>query len=112
MTNFLPAPNPAPPRCTPAGFTADTRQYVSIFLTTPGSLPPNHVMYEVAILDQSGKGKHVVQKSRTDDGPLVVPYRGIIAGWPKFVKGTKLEKGSRRHIANDTIVVRCGRGIG
>lgn len=36
----------------PGGFTADTRRYVSMFLTTPGSLNPNHIMYELAILDQ------------------------------------------------------------
>ena len=36
----------------PGGFTADTRRFVSVFLTTPGAVNPNHVMYEVAILDQ------------------------------------------------------------
>lgn len=47
----------------PAGFTADTRKHVSVFLTTPGSINPNHVLYEVAILDQaSGPGiwRHAV----------------------------------------------------
>jgi hypothetical protein len=37
----------------PGGFTADTGRYVSLFLTTPGAVNPNHVMYEIAILDQA-----------------------------------------------------------
>ena len=36
----------------PGGFTADTCRYISVFLTTPGSVNPNHIMYELAILDQ------------------------------------------------------------
>jgi len=27
-------------------------RYISAFLTTPGSINPNHVLYEVAVLDQ------------------------------------------------------------
>ena len=36
----------------PGGFTADASKYVSVFLTTPGSVNPSHIMYELAILDQ------------------------------------------------------------
>lgn len=36
----------------PAGFTADARKHLSVFLTTPGAINPNHILYEVAILDQ------------------------------------------------------------
>lgn len=61
----------------------------------------------MAILDQSGRGRHIAHKSRAEDGPLVVPYRGIIAGWPKFVKASALEKAGQRHLANDTLVIRC-----
>lgn len=49
----------------PGGFTADTRRFVSVFLTTPGALNPNHIMYELAILDQVRTmfcwGVHVLQ---------------------------------------------------
>lgn len=44
----------------PGGFTADACRYVSVFLTTPGSLNPNHIMYELAILDQVGLTCHKV----------------------------------------------------
>lgn len=36
----------------PAGFTADTRKYISIFLTTPGSIASNQILHEVAVVDQ------------------------------------------------------------
>lgn len=37
----------------PSGFTADARRFVSVFLTTPGATNPNHILYEIAILDQA-----------------------------------------------------------
>lgn len=36
----------------PAGYTADTRKHMSVFLTTPGSMLANQVFYEISILDQ------------------------------------------------------------
>ena len=45
----------------PGGFTADACRYVSVFLTTPGSLNPNHIMYEIAILDQVGPFRQLVE---------------------------------------------------
>lgn len=36
----------------PAGLSADTSHHLSVFLTSPGAINPNHVLYEMAVVDQ------------------------------------------------------------
>jgi hypothetical protein len=36
----------------PAGTAADCSQHLSLFLTSPGADSPNHVLYELAVVDQ------------------------------------------------------------
>lgn len=36
----------------PAGLSAATSKYVSVFLTTPGSVHPAHLLYELAVVDK------------------------------------------------------------
>ncbi|KAL6760822.1 TRAF-like protein [Haematococcus lacustris] len=94
----------------PAGCTADTRSYVSAFLTTPGSLNPNHVLYEVAVIDQSGRDKHVVASRGAEAGrcrPLLSQCRGIVAALPKLVKARLLEDKARRYLPDDMLVLRA-----
>lgn len=75
------SPMQAPGSCSPAGSPrlppADTNRHMSVFLTTPGSCSPNHVLHELAILDQSGRGRHIVRASKPRDGPLYAPYRWV-----------------------------------
>ena len=58
----------------PGGFTADACRYVSVFLTTPGSLNPNHIMYEIAILDQVGPFR---QKAEHLHAHILVSFRMV-----------------------------------
>ncbi|KAK9812724.1 hypothetical protein WJX72_002637 [[Myrmecia] bisecta] len=60
----------------PSGCTPDSRKHVSIFLTTPGSYAANQILHEVAILDQSGKGQHIIQSRPRERGPLLAS-RGV-----------------------------------
>lgn len=72
---------------------------MSAFLTTPGSLNPNHVLYEIAILDQSGRDKHILatRNSVRERSQLLLSYsRGIVAAVPRLAKGGVLKEKSRR----------------
>ncbi|KAG1666998.1 hypothetical protein FOA52_014310 [Chlamydomonas sp. UWO 241] len=112
----------------PGGFTADTRKFVSVFLTTPGTTNPNHVLYEVAVLDQSGRDRHIIEARSMHDrgggsfgrgpcgpfdsgpmcayGPMLSYNRGIVAALPKFIKASFLEKNTKRYLPCDMAVFR------
>ncbi|GAX77588.1 hypothetical protein CEUSTIGMA_g5032.t1 [Chlamydomonas eustigma] len=111
----------------PGGFTADCSPFVSTFLTTPGAMHPNQVMYEIAILDQSGKDRHIIEKRdahtcscetggrgcrgwcchHARQGPMMTHSRGIIAAVPKFVKAGFLIKYRHRYMPCDMLVFRA-----
>eukprot|EP00798_Chlamydomonas_sp_ICE-L_P004497 gene4497-14655_t len=104
----------------PAGFTADTCRYMSVFLTTPGSINPNHILFEIAILDQSGKDRNIVETRGMTNGmsghngmgpfqcgPLYSTCRGIVAAVPKFIKSSYLAKHARRYIPRDMLAIRA-----
>ncbi|KAF5830352.1 TRAF-like protein [Dunaliella salina] len=93
----------------PSGFTADTRRYISAFLTTPGAINPNHVLYEVAVLDQSGKDRHITASracQNNRNGPLLAHCRGVVAAMPRLAKARELEKHPKRYLTDDMLVVR------
>ncbi|KAG2486294.1 hypothetical protein HYH03_014999 [Edaphochlamys debaryana] len=98
----------------PAGVTRDTAKYVSLFLTTPGSLRPGHLLYELSILDRSSSKPAHVTEARTAAAPpppdaaaVLAPCPGVVAGFPKFIKANFLHRNARRFLADDTLVVRC-----
>lgn len=45
----------------PSGASADVQNSLSVFLSSPSGCASNHLLYEIAILDQSGKGRHLVR---------------------------------------------------
>eukprot|EP00878_Enallax_costatus_P045660 GHUV01055105.1.p1 GENE.GHUV01055105.1~~GHUV01055105.1.p1 ORF type:complete len:203 (+),score=34.81 GHUV01055105.1:593-1201(+) len=90
----------------PAGVSADAARHVSVFLTTQASVNPNHIIYEIAVLDQSGRNRHLVHASKPQQGPCMMPLSGVVAGYPCFVRHALLDKHARRYLLNDCLVVR------
>ncbi|KAF6262235.1 TRAF-like protein [Scenedesmus sp. NREL 46B-D3] len=92
----------------PAGLGTDCSQHLSLFLTTPGGASPSHVLYELAVVDQSGHGRHLLRASRLlREGPPLAQGRGVVAGYPCFVRSALLEKHPGRYLSNDSLVIRC-----
>jgi hypothetical protein len=71
-----------------------------VFLTTPGAVNPNHVLYEIAILDQSGKDKHIAVSSQAMrqhmHAPLLVAARGVVGAALRLAKAKVLDAKHKR----------------
>jgi len=94
----------------PSGYTADTRRYISAFLTTPGAINPNHLLYEVAVLDQSGRDRHITVSRgchNERNGPMLAHCHGVVAAVPRLAKARELEEHPKRYLPNDMLVVRA-----
>ncbi|KAF8056363.1 BPM3 [Scenedesmus sp. PABB004] len=103
----------------PAGVAADSAGHVSVFLTACGpdgaaaATAPCHVLHEIAILDQSGRGRHLTRASKPGASPGGGPRAawpggaGVVAGYPAFVRAALLEQHAGRYLAGDCLVVRA-----
>ncbi|KAI8463356.1 MAG: hypothetical protein J3K34DRAFT_495639 [Monoraphidium minutum] len=68
---------------------------------------PGHVLWELAVLDQSGAGRHLARAPRPGAAPLLAPRAGVVAAFPRFVRAAALEKRARRYLTGDRIVIRA-----
>ncbi|WIA35030.1 hypothetical protein OEZ86_003521 [Tetradesmus obliquus] len=96
----------------PAGLAADCCQHLSLFLTTPGGAgsSADHILYELAVVDQTGRGRHLLRSSRPlREGPSLQLAQGggVVAGYPCFVRSATLLKHAKRYLANDSLVIRA-----
>jgi hypothetical protein len=66
----------------------------------------------LGLLLQTGRGRHLLRASKplAAAGPSLVQGRGVVAGYPCFVRSSVLEKHGRRYLANDSLVIRCVAG--
>ncbi|XP_031500010.1 BTB/POZ and MATH domain-containing protein 1-like [Nymphaea colorata] len=90
----------------------DNSAYVSLFIALASEGTDVRALFELTLLDQSGKGKHKVHShfGRTlESGPYTLKYRGSMWGYKRFFKRSSLEVSD--YLKDDSLSVHCSVGI-
>ncbi|KAK9984118.1 hypothetical protein SO802_033643 [Lithocarpus litseifolius] len=90
----------------------DNATYVSLFIALASEGTDVRALFELTLLDQSGKERHKVHThfGRTpDSGPYTLKYRGSMWGYKRFFKRTALETSD--YLKDDCLSVNCSVGV-
>ncbi|XP_030945332.1 uncharacterized protein LOC115969846 isoform X2 [Quercus lobata] len=96
----------------PDGKNVDNDTYVSLFIVLASEDTSVRALFELMLLDQSGKNRHKVhtQFGRTpESGPYTIKNRGSMWGYKRFIKRTDLETSD--YLKNDCLKVHCRVGV-
>ncbi|KAE8671953.1 BTB/POZ and MATH domain-containing protein 3 [Hibiscus syriacus] len=86
----------------------DTAMYVSVFIALASEGTDVRALFELTLVDQSGKGKHKVHSHfdrALESGPYALKYRGSMWGYKRFFRRTTLEASD--YIKDDCIIMNC-----
>ncbi|KAK6937487.1 BTB/POZ domain [Dillenia turbinata] len=89
----------------------DNASYVSLFIALASEGTDVRALFELTLLDQSGKERHKVHShfGRTlESGPYTLKYRGSM-GYKRFFKRTALETSD--YLKDDCLSVHCSVGV-
>ncbi|TYJ23588.1 hypothetical protein E1A91_A08G203200v1 [Gossypium mustelinum] len=90
----------------------DNAAYVSLFIALASEGTDVRALFELTLLDQSGKQRHKVHShfGRTlESGPYTLKYRGSMWGYKRFFRRTLLEQSD--YLKNDCLSVHCSVGV-
>lgn len=90
----------------------DNASYVSLFIALASEGTDVRALFELTLLDQSGRGRHKVHThfGRTlESGPYSLKYRGSMWGYKRFYKRTSLETSD--YLKDDCLLIRCTVGV-
>ncbi|KAI4301293.1 hypothetical protein L6164_034585 [Bauhinia variegata] len=90
----------------------DNATYVSLFIALASEGTDVRALFELTLLDQSGKERHKVHShfERTlESGPYTLKYRGSMWGYKRFFKRTALETSD--YLKDDCLCVNCSVGV-
>ncbi|XVE81513.1 hypothetical protein DITRI_Ditri15bG0070500 [Diplodiscus trichospermus] len=90
----------------------DNASYVSLFIALASEGTDVRALFELTLLDQSGKGRHKVHShfGRTlESGPYTLKYRGSMWGYKRFFKRTLLETSD--FLKDDCLSICCCVGV-
>ncbi|OMO77790.1 BTB/POZ-like protein [Corchorus capsularis] len=90
----------------------DNAAYVSLFIALASEGTDVRALFELTLLDQSGKERHKVHShfGRTlESGPYTLKYRGSMWGYKRFFKRTLLEQSD--YLKDDCLSVHCSVGV-
>ncbi|KAF6161169.1 hypothetical protein GIB67_007810 [Kingdonia uniflora] len=90
----------------------DNSVYVSVFIALAGNGTDVRALFELTLLDQSGKERHKVHSHfdrSLESGPYTLKYRGSMWGYKRFYKRTMLE--SSDFLKDDCLSMRCTVGV-
>ncbi|KAJ0091929.1 hypothetical protein Patl1_25477 [Pistacia atlantica] len=90
----------------------DNAAYVSLFIALASEGTDVRALFELTLLDQSGKARHKVHThfGRTlESGPYALKYRGSMWGYKRFFKRTLLETSD--YLKDDCLSIRCCVGV-
>ncbi|KAG5063166.1 hypothetical protein JHK85_004349 [Glycine max] len=90
----------------------DNATYVSLFIALASEGTDVRALFELTLLDQSGKERHKVHShfERTlESGPYTLKYRGSMWGYKRFFKRTALETSD--YLKDDCLSVNCSVGV-
>ncbi|XP_073159525.1 BTB/POZ and MATH domain-containing protein 3 isoform X2 [Henckelia pumila] len=90
----------------------DTSLYVSVFIALASEGTDVRALFELTLLDQSGKGKHKVHSHfdrALESGPYSLKYRGSMWGYKRFFRRTSLEASD--FLKDDCLSMHCTVGV-
>ncbi|KAI9157847.1 hypothetical protein Ddye_032156 [Dipteronia dyeriana] len=90
----------------------DSSVYVSVFIALASEGTDVRALFELTLVDQSGKGKHKVHSHfdrALESGPYTLKYRGSMWGYKRFFRRTALETSD--FIKDDCLVMNCTVGV-
>lgn len=90
----------------------DNGTYVSLFIALASEGTDVRALFELSLLDQSGKGRHKVHSHfgrALESGPYTLKYRGSMWGYKRFLKRTALETSD--YLKDDCLLVKCTVGV-
>ncbi|KAI3423204.1 uncharacterized protein J3R85_011161 [Psidium guajava] len=90
----------------------DNAAYVSLFIALASEGSDVRALFELTLLDQSGKERHKVHSHfgrALESGPYTLKYRGSMWGYKRFFKRSLLETSD--YLKDDTLSVHCIVGV-
>ncbi|KAI3770859.1 hypothetical protein L6452_02007 [Arctium lappa] len=90
----------------------DNSTYVSLFIALASDATDVRALFELSLMDQSGKGRHKVHTHFgrvLDAGPYTLKYRGSMWGYKRFLRRTVLETSD--YLKDDCLLVKCTVGV-
>ncbi|ONK68016.1 uncharacterized protein A4U43_C05F6310 [Asparagus officinalis] len=90
----------------------DNASYVSLFIALASEGTDVRALFELTMLDQSGKERHKIHTHfgrLLQDGPYTLKYRGSMWGYKRFFKRTALEASD--YLKDDCLSISCSVGV-
>ncbi|KAI9187095.1 hypothetical protein LWI28_024355 [Acer negundo] len=90
----------------------DNSTYVSVFIALASEGTDVRALFELTLLDQSGKGKHKVHSHfdrSLESGPYTLKYRGSMWGYKRFFRRAMLETSD--FLKDDCLKINCTVGV-
>ncbi|KAL3649088.1 BTB/POZ and MATH domain-containing protein 2 [Castilleja foliolosa] len=90
----------------------DNATYVSLFIALASEGTDVRALFELTLLDQSGRERHKVHTHfgrALESGPYTLKYRGSMWGYKRFFKRTTLETSD--YLKDDCLQVHCCVGV-
>ncbi|XP_010412486.1 PREDICTED: BTB/POZ and MATH domain-containing protein 6 [Camelina sativa] len=90
----------------------DSSSYVSVFIVLASEGTEVRALFELSLVDQSGKGKHKVHSHfdrSLDGGPYTLKYRGSMWGYKRFFRRSLLETSD--YLKDDCLKINCTVGV-
>ncbi|CAM8931478.1 unnamed protein product [Rhodiola kirilowii] len=91
----------------------DNAAYVSLFIALASEGTDVKALFELSLLDQSGKGRHMVHSHfgrAMKRGPLTLKHRGCMWGYKRFFRRAQLEASD--YLKDDTLSINCTVRVG
>ncbi|KAL8232836.1 hypothetical protein R6Q57_002614 [Mikania cordata] len=90
----------------------DNATYVSLFIALASEGSDVRALFELTLLDQSGRERHKVHSHfgrSLESGPYTLKYKGSMWGYKRFFKRSSLEASS--YLKDDCLQIHCCVGI-
>uniref|UniRef100_A0A2P2LBE0 Uncharacterized protein MANES_08G153800 n=1 Tax=Rhizophora mucronata TaxID=61149 RepID=A0A2P2LBE0_RHIMU len=90
----------------------DNSSYVSVFIALASDGTDVRALFELTLIDQSGKGKHKVHSHfdrSLESGPYTLKYRGSMWGYKRFFRRAMLETSD--FLKDDCLKIHCTVGV-
>ncbi|WOK95618.1 hypothetical protein Cni_G04325 [Canna indica] len=90
----------------------DNSAYVSVFIALASEGTDVRALFELTLVDQSGKGKHKVHSHfdrSLESGPYTLKYRGSMWGYKRFFRRAALETSD--YLKDDCLKINCTVGV-
>ncbi|KAJ1287314.1 hypothetical protein BS78_02G000400 [Paspalum vaginatum] len=90
----------------------DNASYVSVFVALASDGTDVRALFELTLLDQSGRGRHKVHSHfdrSLQAGPYTLKYRGSMWGYKRFYRRSLLETSD--FLKDDCLLINCTVGV-